>query len=109
MPLTLRQHLSNALEILSTGGVRTLLPKVGGGSSGKVSAGNPALEYATTVKMVVERHDSSGLAFAYLASSDEAASEIARRATEEVWRRAQKDMRRMRKQLRKGGYAVGLG
>lgn len=110
MPLTLRQHFVNSMEIISGGGVRTRLPMKGGAAPIRAVSGNPGLDYAISVKVVVERLDSTGFAVVYLRASDEIRAEAWRRIPEDKRGRVEKDMRRMSKTLRRGGYAVaGIG
>jgi hypothetical protein len=76
MPRTLRQHVEEAERIMSILGVRTLIPQKGLPAPVKVDAGNLSLEYAVSVRVIVERYDRTGWAGDYLRASEEAASEV---------------------------------
>jgi len=55
MPRTLRQHVEEAERIMSILGVRTLIPQKGLPAPVKVDAGNLQMEYAVSVRVIVER------------------------------------------------------
>ncbi len=76
MPRSLRQHVEEAERIMSIGGVKTLIPQKGIPAPPRVDAGNRQLEYAVSVRVVVEKFDRTGHAKAYLTASDEAAGAV---------------------------------
>lgn len=71
---TLRQHVEEAERIMSINGVKTLIPQKGLPAPIRVDAGNRQLEYAVSIRVVIERYDRTGYATGFLQSSDEAAS-----------------------------------
>ncbi|MDA8122261.1 MAG: hypothetical protein M0Z38_06820 [Deltaproteobacteria bacterium] len=73
MPRTLRQHVEEAERIMSIGGVKTLIPQRGIPAPIRVDAGNRQLEYAVSVRVVVEKYDRTGYAQAWLKVSDDVA------------------------------------
>ena len=70
---TLRQHVANAEEIMSILGVRTLIPQKGLPAAVRVDAGNRQLEYAVSIRVVIEKYDRTGYARAWLEASDDIA------------------------------------
>ena len=76
MPRTLRQHVEEAERIMSIGGVKTLIPQKGIPAPPRVDAGNRQLEYAVSVRVVVEKYDRTGWAVSYLKASGEAAGAV---------------------------------
>lgn len=73
MPKTLRQHVEEAERIMSIGGVKTLIPQKGLTAPIRVDAGNRQLEYAVSVRVVIEKYDRTGYAEAWLRASDDVA------------------------------------
>jgi len=73
-PRSLRQHVSEAERIMSIGGVKTLIPQKGIPAPPRVDAGNRQLEYAVSVRVVIEKYDRTGYAGAWLKASDDVAS-----------------------------------
>jgi len=70
---SLRQHVARAEEIMSCLGVRTLVPQKGLPAPVRVDAGNRQMEYAVSVRGVIEKYDRTGYAEAYLKASDDVA------------------------------------
>ena len=58
---------------MSICGVRTLIPQKGIPAPIRVDAGNTQLEYAVSIRVIVEQYDRTGYANIYLNASDEAA------------------------------------
>jgi hypothetical protein len=73
VPRTLRQHVEEAERIMSIGGVKTLIPQKGIPAPPRVDAGNRQLEYAVSVRVVIEKYDRTGYAEAWLKASDDVA------------------------------------
>lgn len=106
MPRTLRQHVHHAESYFTTLGVKTLVPTKEPPAPIKVDASPKQLIYAVSIRLVVERCDSTGYMGAYLRASKELREEMWRRIPERSKDRMGKDMRRARKALRKGGIPV---
>lgn len=75
MPRTLRRHVEEAEKIVSVAGVKTLIPQKGLPAPIKVDAGNRQLEYATDVRVIVERYDRTGYAGDFLRAADDLSGE----------------------------------
>ena len=76
MTRTLRGHVQEAERILSILGLRTLIPQKGLPAPIRVDASNRELEYAVSVRVVIERHDRTGYARTYLTASDDVAGTV---------------------------------
>jgi hypothetical protein len=70
---TLRQHVEEAERIMSICGVKTLIPQKGLPATVRVDAGNRQLEYAVSIRLVIEKHDRTGYAADFLRTSDDTA------------------------------------
>lgn len=81
---TLRQHVAEAESYFTTLGVLTLIPQKGLPAPVRVDAGNRQLEYAVSVRVIVEQYDRTGWAGDWLRASDEAANEVWNRIPD-VW------------------------
>jgi hypothetical protein len=57
-------------------GVRTLIPQKGIPAPVRVDAGNRQLEYAVSVRVVIEKYDRTGYAQAWLRASDDIAGTV---------------------------------
>ena len=73
MARTLRQHVEEAERIMSILGVKTLIPQKGIPAPPRVDAGNRQLEYAVSVRVVIERYDRTGYAGDFLRASEDVA------------------------------------
>ena len=69
----MRQHVEEAERIMSILGVRTLIPQKGLPAAVRVDAGNRQLEYAVSIRLVVEKYDRTGYAGEFLRASDDTA------------------------------------
>jgi len=72
-PRSLREHVEEAERIMSINGVKTLIPQKGLPAPIRVDAGNRQLEYAVSVRVVIEKYDRTGYAEAWLKASDDVA------------------------------------
>ena len=106
MPRTLRQHVQKAESYFTTLGVKTLVPKKEPPAPVKVDASPKQLIYAVSVRLVIERCDSTGYLGPLLRASNDIQEEMWRRVPERARERLKKDTRRARKALRKGGISV---
>lgn len=106
MPRTLRQHVLKAESYFTTLGVRTLVPKKEPPAPVKVDATPKQIIYAVSIRLVIERCDSTGYLGPLLRASDDIQEEMWRRVPECKREKLEKDKRRARKALRKGGIPV---
>ena len=104
--MTLRQHVQKAESYFTTLGVRTLIPHKGLPAPPKVDATPKQLIYAISVRLVIERCDSTGRLGPLLRASDDLQEEMWRRIPEGMREVLDKDKRLARKKLRKGGIPV---
>jgi hypothetical protein len=81
LPRTLRQHVSEAMQIMSCLGVRTLMPQKGLPAPIRIDASDRQREYAVSVLAFLDQDhplccDRTGWMATYLRASDETASAV---------------------------------